>query len=684
MTGIGREIFWGVSAWAPGVMYALFGIVLLLSGWGMTRRGRAWRSGRPERENRFDDIPGRLLSLFRDAFCQARTLERFPGGLFHFLIYAGFLVLTIATLLVAVQHDLGYRILDGPFYVGFKIFADGFGLLMLLGCGAALSRRIFAPSPGQLHGVGEYAPLVFLIAVGATGFLVEGLRLSATQPAYAGASFVACRVSPLLSFLGDFEMQTAAHNAAWWAHLLLAFAFLASLPFSKMTHVATGPFSIFLRTARPAGALQSVPKIEEEERPGVLAVRDFSWKQLLSADACTRCGRCQDECPAFAADMPLSPRDVVLKTAASLHGGRFASPLPESGVPVSGGNAFAHDVLTPPTIWSCTTCRACVRACPVSIEHVDMIVDVRRGFVSESKIPDSVRVALRKTTDSGNPWGLPQADRMAWADGLDVRLASDGKPFEFLYWVGCAAAYDPRNRKVARSIATLLARAGVDFAVLGTEETCCGEAARRLGDEGLFQLGTVEAVREVFAKYGVRKIVTGCPHCFNTFRNEYPALGVQVEVVHHSQLLATLLASGRLAPRLPQPGTVAFHDSCYLGRCNGLFDEPRTSLASIPGLSVAETEKRRERSFCCGAGGGAMWLDLPGRRINHLRFDQLRATGARAFATACPYCLTMLEDAVSFHALEKTFDVRDISEYLAESMIPASERNGLGAILQMP
>ncbi len=667
--GIGRELFWGVPAWAPMATYALFAIVLLTSGTGILQRVKAWRTGRAERENRFDDLAGRMTALLKYALLQARVSDRLTSGLFHAAIFSGFLVLTAATTLVAIQNDLGILILDGAFYLWFKVFANSFGLLLVAGCLGALLRRFCFPLPGHLRGVGEIGPLALLASVGASGFLVEVLRIAATRPAAASASWVSNAIVPFVQ-AAPFGTLVASHTYAWWFHLILAFAFLGSVPFSKMFHLASAPASIFLRSSRANGALQAVPEIEEEERPGALAVDDFSWKQMLSADACTRCGRCQDECPAYAAGMPLSPRDIVLKSAAVIHGGGYASPLPTGTLQPCEGDAFARDILTPGAIWSCTTCGACVRACPVSIEHLDMIVDVRRGFVSEGKIPESARVALRKTGDTGNPWGMPQSDRLDWAEGLDVPIASEVKTFEYLYWVGCAASYDPRNRKVARAIATLLKRADVDFAVLGPEETCCGETARRLGEEGLFQLGTVPTVKAAFEKYDVRKVITGCPHCFNTFLNEYPLLGVSVEVVHHASFLADLLGSGRLVPSRKLSTEVAFHDSCYLGRYNNLFDEPRRVLAAIPGLTVAEPEKRRDFSFCCGAGGGAMWMEVPGRRINHLRFEQLRATDARSIASACPYCLIMFDDAVKFHDLGETFETRDIAEYMADSVEP--------------
>jgi Fe-S oxidoreductase/nitrate reductase gamma subunit len=648
-------------------MYGLFGIVLLVAGRAFLLRIARWRSGRPERENRLDGIPRRIGSLLDLGLFQSKVAGRLPAGFYHILMFGGFIVLTLATLLVAIQLDLGIRILDGPFYVAFKIAVDAFGLLLLAGCAGTIAKRAASPSPGYLRGPGELFPVVLLSAVGATGFLVETLRLAATKPSVAAASFVSHAFTPLLSGY-PFDALLSAHAVAWWLHLGLAFVFLGSIPCSKLVHLATGPASIFLRSARPAGALQIVPRIEEEERPGVTCVADFSWKQLLSVDACTRCGRCQDECPAFAAAMPLSPRDVVLRSAAALHEEGFASPLPRGSIPVCERDRFAHEVLTPGAIWSCTTCRACVEACPVSIEHVDMIVDVRRGFVAEGKIPDTARSALRRMGDTGNPWGLPQDDRLDWAEGLGIPLASEKPGFEYLFWVGCAAAYDPRIRKVSRAIATLLRMAGVDFAILGPEETCCGESARRLGEEGLFVLGTVANIKETFERYGVRKVITGCPHCYNTFLNEFPPLGVSVSVHHHSRFLSELLKAGRLATSRPLDGPVAFHDSCYLGRYNGIYDPPRELLSAISGLDVVEAENRRARSFCCGAGGGAMWLELPGQRINNLRFDQLRRTGARAIASCCPYCLTMFDDAVKFNDLQDTFRTRDISEFLLDAM----------------
>jgi Fe-S oxidoreductase/nitrate reductase gamma subunit len=672
MKTTGREILWNLPHSAAVIMYSLLGVVLLVFAWGVHERISAYRRGRPEREDRLDALWDRTVDALKIGLGQRKVLERRAGGLIHLAIYSAFIALFIVTCLVAVEYDFGVMILDGDFYIVFKLFAETFGLLLVAGVLAALVRR-HAFRPGGLTRDGDDLLQLLLIgAIGVTGFLVEAVRLAATNPSAAPASYVANALVPLFREAG-LERLLATHRILWWTHLLLAFGFLASIPFTKMLHLGAGVASIFLRTSRPKGALQPIPGIEEEEKPGVTDVEDFSWKQLLSSDACTKCGRCQDECPAYAAEMPLSPRDIVLKTrdemARDLCSRLVPSTVPldkKTGRPVVP--AFTRDVLFPDEIWACTTCRACMEACPVLIEHIDMIVDVRRGYIAAAKIPDTARTALRKMGDTGNPWGLPQDDRMQWAKGLDVPGAADGREFEYLYWVGCAGAYDPRNQKVTRTVVSLLNRAGVSYATLGREELCCGESARRMGEEGLFQLGMVEAVRELFSSYNVRKLITQCPHCFNTFRNEYPQFGVEVEVIHHSVLLRDLVAQGRLSPARPINRLVAFHDSCYLGRHNDLYDAPREAIRSVPGITLNEPDKTRERGFCCGAGGGGMWLEIPGKRINHLRFDQLMRTGANATASACPYCLIMFDDAVKFHDLDESVQARDIAEILAESL----------------
>lgn len=672
MKTVGREIMWNLPPLAAVVMYSLLGMVILIFAWGLSERVGVYQRGREEREDRLDNLWERAGDALKIGIGQQKVLERKIGGLMHLAVYSAFIVLFLATCLVAVEYDFGIPVLDGKFYLGFKLFADTFGLLLLAGIFVALVRRYLFRPKGLTRDGDDLLQLLLIGAIGVTGFLVEAVRIAATHPVAAPVSFVSNAISPLFAD-ASLGSLLSLHRGLWWTHLLLAFGFLATIPFSKMFHMGAGVVNVFLRSSRPRGALQPVPNIEEEERPGVVDVEDFSWKQLLSSDACTRCGRCQDECPAFAAEMPLSPRDMVLKTKDQMSRDQFFRLVPsaasidkKTGKPVVP--AFTSEVLFPDEIWACTTCRACMEACPVLIEHIDMVVDVRRGYVANAKIPESARTALRKMGDTGNPWGLPQDDRTQWARGLSVPFASDKKEFEYLYWVGCAGAYDPRNQKVTRAIVSLLNRAGVDYATLGLEEMCCGESARRLGEEGLFQLGMVEMVKEIFASYRVKKVITQCPHCFNTFRNEYPQFGVDVEVIHHSVLLRNLIEEGKITPAKPINRLVAFHDSCYLGRHNDIYDAPREALQSIPGITVNEPEKNRERGFCCGAGGGGMWLELPGKRINHIRFDQLMRTGANATGSSCPYCLTMFDDAIKFHDLDDSVQAKDIAELVAESL----------------
>src|SRR5512134_1225888 len=416
MKTIGREILWNLPPSTAAIMYSLFAGVVVIFAWGVFQRVNAYRRGRAEREDRLDDLWGRTVDAFRIGLAQQKVLERKVGGLMHLAIYSAFIVLFLATCLVALEYDLGVRILDGDFYIVFKLFVDTFGLVLLAGIVVALARRhVFRPK-GLTRDGDDLLQLLLLFAIGVTGFLVEGVRLAATHPVAAPASYAGNAIAPLFAGAGMGDLLFA-HRALWWTHLLLAFGFLATIPLSKMFHLAAGPVNIFLRTSRPKGALQPIPAIEEEERIGVAAVEDFSWKQLLSSDACTKCGRCQDECPAFAAGMPLSPRDVVLKTRDELFRDAIRSLVPSSATPDRKTGRpvekpFTFEVLFPDEIWACTTCRACMQACPVMIEHIDMIVDVRRGYVAGSKVPDTVKTALRKMGDTGNPWGLPQDDRI--------------------------------------------------------------------------------------------------------------------------------------------------------------------------------------------------------------------------------------------------------------------------------
>jgi len=670
---IGRKIMWNLPQNASLIMYSLFGIVLFILAFGIYRRVRIYRSGREEFECRTDHAEERLLFVLKEGLFQRKVMERTLGGGIHLMIYSSFIALTIATTLVALQYDFGFSILQGTFYGFFEIFADTFGLLLIVGVILSLLRRYILSPPGLTRSGDDTVQLLLILAIAITGFLIEGLRLAATQPDAAKFSYGGRFVATYLKEIPPRSMLTE-HRLLWWIHLSLAFGWIASLPFSKAIHIFSSPLNMFLRSTRPKGALQPIPEIEEREMIGAVNVTDLSWKSLISADACTKCGRCQDVCPAYNTGKELSPRDIILKTKEDMTKGIIASLVPgtakidkKTGHPLE--EKFVGEIISPSEIWACTTCRACMEECPVTIEHIDMIVDMRRGLVFESKVPDTGRNALVKMMNTGNPWGLPQADRTAWMEGLNIPLASEKKEFEYLYWVGCAGSYDVRNQKVTRAMIGLLNRAGIDYAVLGGEEMCCGDSARRLGEEGLFQLGMVEGNREIFQNYRFEKILTQCPHCFNTFKNEYPQFGVSFGgVVHHTELLGDLLAQKALIPLKKDNTLFAIHDSCYLGRHNDIYDQPRELLKSVPGVSLHEMEKSRNQSFCCGAGGGLMWMEEEGERVNVNRLEQALETGANGICSSCPYCLIMFDDAVKSKDMVEEFVAKDIAEILSESL----------------
>jgi Fe-S oxidoreductase len=422
------------------------------------------------------------------------------------------------------------------------------------------------------------------------------------------------------------------------------------------------PLNILLQKLGPRGALAKIENIEEQETFGVSEFGQFSWKRRLDFDACTECGRCQDVCCAQISGGALSPKQVIGKLKRYMHDGDTR--------PLHG------DVITPAELWGCTTCMACVQVCPARIDIVDTIVDLRRHLaLSEGAFPPGVGATLQHAQGLGNPWGLDPADRLNWTKGLDVAFVEPGGPVEYLYWIGCAAAYDPRNQKVARAMIRILQAAGVSYGVM-REERCHAEYGRRLGEEYLYQTAAEENIANL-RRYGFAKLLTHCPHCLNTFRNEYRQFeGGEFEVVHHTQLIAELAQAGRLPLATEPAQTVVFHDPCYLGRQNGEFDGPREALAAIPGLALREAEQRRSNGLCCGGGGGQMWMDLHTRKkVNVVRAEDLMATGAQTVAVGCPHCMTMLEDARAVLGADDRLHVRDVAEIVVASLpVPQGAR----------
>jgi Fe-S oxidoreductase len=700
-----RQIYWNVShIW---VMYVLLLPTALVAGYGVYRHFSRWRRGLPAA--RFDRPAERLRLLLSHAAAQRRTARAAYAGLFHRLISYGFVVLTIATTVVALDADFGTAIMRGNFYLYFQsLTVDLFGALVMVGTGMAAARRHLG-RPKKLVYTGEAALILFVIFLMCLqGFLIEGWRIAATNDPWGAWSpfgnLVARASRPLLSV----EALETAHRGVWWFHLALSFGFIAWLPYTKMMHVITAPLNIYTANLAPLGASLKNIDFEKTESFGVNSLKGFTWKDLLDFDACTECGRCTAVCPAHTVGKELSPRDIILGLRDLMHerpresfgllttngqgngtgdgagGGASASVSPATTTPADGEPTTDLEALRPLPIigavpatsplplWQCTTCAACMEACPVFIEQMPKIVDMRRYLVmEEADFPDSMQEAVMSLERRGHPFSGTQATRLDWAEGLNVRQLADGKAdVEVLLWVGCGGALIERNQRVTRATAQLLEAAGVRFAVMGREEKCSGDPARRIGNEFLFETLAKENVGKL-NKYEVKKVVTACPHCFNTFKNEYPQYGGMFEVYHHSEYLAGLVREGRLKPIPETDRKITFHDPCYLGRQNGIYDAPRELVQISSRTGAIEMKRSRQDSFCCGGGGGMSFVDEPaGQRVNQERAQEAIETGAQVVAVGCPFCMTMLEDGVNARRGERDVKVLDVSELLWEASRP--------------
>lgn len=674
-----REIYGNIVGGEVVYLFMLVSFGIL--GWALYRHVRVWMRGRPE--NRFDDLGRRLKAMLIHGLGQHKTLRESAPGLLHFLMYSGFIVLFIGTLMVAVQEDLGIEFLHGPFYLFFSLTLDVFGLLCMIGVAGLTYRRYVIRPAGLDSRLEDLIILVSFLVVLVSGFLVEGARIGATElkqhPDWALWSPVGAMIARVFWGLGATESQFLGwHRFWWWSHMVITFGFLIYIGFSKLNHLFFSPANIFFHKFRANGTLAPIANLDkalegdeealESVRFGAAKLEDFNWKQLMDFDACTRCGRCQDNCPAWLSGKPLSPKFVILDLQNHMHAtaglnGHQDNETAENGVSMIG------DVITEDVLWSCTTCRACEEHCPVNIEHIDTIVDMRRNLVLEhGSMPETAELALRSLEQRGHPWRGTNQTRISWTEGLDIPFIADHPDAEYLFWVGCTGALVDRNIRVTRALAQVLKAAGVSFAILGEEESCTGDPARRIGNEYLFQLLAQQNV-EMLHRYNVRKIVTHCPHCFNTLANEYPQFGGHFEVIHHSQLIAHLVQTGRLNPSKAFTEKVTYHDACYLGRHNDVFAEPRQVLESIPGLEMQEMRWNRSKGLCCGAGGGHAWMEVNiGRRVNHIRTEQAQETGASVVATGCPFCMQMFEDGIRSKGAEETMRAQDIAELMAQSL----------------
>ncbi len=655
-----REILWNIEH--PGVMYALLIPTVAVAGYGVYLHFRRWRRG--QSENRFDRPAERIGLVARYALLQLRTWRQPYPGLFHAMFFWGFIVLFIATVVVLIDYDFGIPIMQGEFYLIFQsLTVDIFGALAIIGILMAAARRRIARPSYLVYSAEASGILVLILAILVTGFLVEGWRIAATNDPWGAWSpfgnLVAIASRPLMSV----ETMTTAHWATWWTHLALVFGFLAWAPYTKMIHVLSSTANIYTARLAPIGASLRRVDFESEEALGIHALAGFTWKDLLDFDACTECGRCTAACPASRVGKGLSPRDIILdlqrlaRNPAGDYSQSFIGTTP---------------ALSAEAMWECTTCAACVEACPVSIEQMPKIVDARRYLVMEdAEFPDAMQQALTSLETRGHPMRGTAFSRVDWIGDLDVPTVEDTKDADVLLWVGCGGALVERNQKVVRATAQLLTKAGVKFAILGREEKCTGDPARRIGNEFLFQQ-LAEGNIATLDKHHVKTIVTSCPHCFNTFRNEYPQFGGHYEVFHHSQYLARLVGEGKLSGQMPTDQTITFHDPCYLGRHNGEYDAPRELVQISSRSKPVEMQQSRSSGFCCGGGGGMSFIDEPpDKRVNQERARQVLETGADVVAVGCPFCMTMLEDGINATKTDRDVRVMDVAELLWQAVEPA-------------
>ncbi|KLU65196.1 lactate utilization protein A [Desulfosporosinus acididurans] len=672
-----RQVYWNIEGehW----LYLFFIIALIFFGYGVYKRLSLWKSGKPE--NRWKDVWQGIKDILVYGFGHKRILKDSYPGIMHFCIFWGFVFLAFATAMITLQADFGLHIFHGWLYLFIKLTANLFGLLAILGIITAAFRR-YIQRPDRLDNKTDDAiTLALIFAILLTGFVIEGVRIAATPDPWAGWGFIGQWISiPLKASLNEAQLLSL-HRFLWWFHLLLAMTFIGYFPYSKLFHVILGPLNMFFRHRGPIGIPELIDFEDENlETFGKSQLREFSWKALFNTDACLRCGRCQDNCPAYLSGKHLSPKRIIQdmrilmeetgealkasqKLALSKQSADLESAAAEEPVelPVP---ALIGEVIPEEDLWSCTTCRSCEQQCPVFVEHVDKTIDMRRNLVlMETRFPAEAQLAFRNMENNGNPWGIGWTTRADFIKGLGVKTFEEDPSAEYLYWPGCSGAFDARNQKVSAALVKLLQAAGVHFAILGNDEKCCGDSARKLGNEYLFYSLASENI-EVMKGYGIKKIITQCPHCFNILKNEYPQLGGDYEVIHHSVFLLELAKAGKLKFKNIAGKSITYHDSCYLGRYNQIYNQPRELLKMV-GLEIKEMSHTGEKSFCCGAGGGRMWLEEhEGERINVMRTDEAIAVKTDYVGTACPFCLTMIVDGIAMREVGEELTALDISEIL--------------------
>lgn len=669
-----RQEFLHISGPEKVLFYLLIFGSLAYMVWQFADRVRLWKQGRPLGETRegwrywlpTKDAAKKWLGNFLTyvlAQKKVRSSRPKSGAPMHLMIFYGFVAMFVATTLLAVATYGPYNFHRGTYYLTYETTFDILGLLLLFGLVWAIVRRLLAlkkelgqaalaePDPKQeidrrrypmSHAAPDLLILGLLLVLTLNGYWLEASRISNDPKSWDGASVIGHAWAQIQGPVG-----AGFYKTIWWFHMLCVATFFAVIPKMRIRHVVMAIASTSSAPDRPMGHLRTIPmeEVEQTEQVGVKLAKDYSRWHLMSLDACMECGRCTEVCPAWNTGKILNPKQVVQDIRGAMKDGREIA-----------------EAVSEEALWACTTCNACVEACPVLIRHVDLIVDSRRNLVSEGALSGPAATMLRQTASTDHAWGAPRGSREDWMKGLDIPLCRDGGDFEYLFWVGCAGATDPGAIKTTKAVADLLKKAGVKFACLGNEEACTGDPARRIGEEFLYQEKAMGNAA-LFEAYGVKKVVTACPHCFNTLKNEYGEFGAKMEVFHHSQLLQTLVRKGDLLAAKAPKSEVVYHDPCYLSRVNDESEAPREIVEDME-----DPQHRGKKTLCCGAGGGRMWMEEPpSQRPSNRRAEELLATGAKTVAVACPFCRIMLGDSLKQARPDEEIRLVDLAEMLQEA-----------------